>query len=157
MRRRPARKDGGEPAPLAGGAVLRYIESSALVAAVLDEDESAKRAVKGEGRRFASALTFCEAARAVLQARLEGRLSAELERGALRRLRTFEGRCLVAGISGPVLARASRPFPVEPIRTLDAIHLATVEDAGETPQLVTIVTRDRRIRENAIAMGYTVE
>ena len=157
MRRRPARKNSVEPAPLAGGAVLRYIESSALVAAVLDEDESARRAVKGEGRRFASELTFCEAARAVLRARLEGRLSAELQRAALRRLRQVESRCEIAAISNSVLARASRPFPVEPIRTLDAIHLATVEDSGETPQLVTIVTRDRRVRENAIAMGYVVE
>ena len=38
-----------------------------------------------------------------------------------------------------------------------AIHLATVELLGETPQFVTIVTRDRHIRENAIAMGYAVE
>jgi len=146
-----------EPAPPAGGAVLRYIESSALVAALFDEDENAKRAVKGEGRRFASALTFCEASRAVQRARLEGRLTADHERAALRRLRRFESRCEVAAISGPVLARASRLFPVEPVRTLDAIHLATVEETGETPQLVTIVTRDRRIRENGIAMGYAVE
>lgn len=46
---------------------------------------------------------------------------------------------------------------MEPVRTLDAIHLATVEELGETPQLITIVTRDRRIRENALAMGYAVE
>jgi len=100
---------------------------------------------------------LCEASRAILRARIEGRLSAEYERAALRRLRQFERRCEVVAISVPVLVRAARPFPVEPIRTLDAIHLATVEESGETPQLVTIVTRDRRIRENAIAMGYTVE
>ena len=144
-------------APPTGGAVLRYIESSALVAALLDEDENAKLAVKGEGRRFASALTFCEASRAILRARLEGRLTADHERAALRRLRRFESRCEVAGLSDSVLVRASRPFPAEPIRTLDAIHLATVEEASGTPQLVTVVTRDRRVRENAIAMGYAVE
>jgi hypothetical protein len=45
-----------------------------------------------------------------------------------------------ASLSDEVLVRAGRPFPVEPIRTLDAIHLASVELLGEPPQLVTIVT-----------------
>jgi len=55
-----------------------------------------------------------------------------------------------------VLARARRPFPVEPIRTLDAVHLATTELLGEAPQFVTILTRDARVRENARALGYVV-
>jgi len=128
-----------------------------VVAALLDGDADARQAVEGEGRRFASALTFAESARAVLRARLAGQLDLNGERTILRRLRRVEQRCQVAAISDPVLARASRPYPVEPIRTLDAIHLATVEELGETPQLITIVTRDRRIRENALAMGYAVE
>jgi hypothetical protein len=55
-----------------------------------------------------------------------------------------------------VLSRVGRRFPVEPIRTLDALHLATVELLDESPQLVTIVTRGTRVRENAIALGYAV-
>ncbi|HLA89713.1 MAG TPA: hypothetical protein VJL28_04690 [Gemmatimonadaceae bacterium] len=43
------------------------------------------------------------------------------------------------------------------MRTLDAIHLATLEVLGEVPQLVTVVTRDARMGENARAMGYGVE
>ena len=58
--------------------------------------------------------------------------------------------------TGPVLGRVRRPFPIEPIRTLDAVHLATAELLGEPPQLVTIVTRDARVRENAKALGYAV-
>jgi hypothetical protein len=50
-----------------------------------------------------------------------------------------------------------RPFPFEPIRTLDAVHLATTELLGEAPQVVTIVTRDDRVRDNARALGYIVE
>ena len=56
-----------------------------------------------------------------------------------------------------VLSRAGRPFPVEPIRTLDAVHLATAELLGEPPQLVTIVTRDARAGDNARPLGYAVE
>jgi predicted nucleic acid-binding protein len=46
---------------------------------------------------------------------------------------------------------------VEPLRTLDAIHIATAESLGEPPQLMAIVTRDLRVRENATALGYAVE
>jgi predicted nucleic acid-binding protein len=53
--------------------------------------------------------------------------------------------------------RVRRPFPLEPIRTLDAVHLATAELLGEAPALVTIVTRDDRVRKNAEALGYTGE
>jgi hypothetical protein len=60
-------------------------------------------------------------------------------------------------ITDAVLARAGRPFPVEPIRTLGALHLATEELLGEPPQLVTIVTRDSRFIDNARALGYVVE
>jgi predicted nucleic acid-binding protein len=43
------------------------------------------------------------------------------------------------------------------VRTLDAVHIATAESLGEPPQLMTIVTRDSRVRENAAALGYSVE
>jgi hypothetical protein len=69
----------------------------------------------------------------------------------------FERRCDIVAVTDAVLTRAGRPFPVEPVRTLDAVHLATVELLGETPQLVTIVTRDGRVRANAPAAGYVVE
>lgn len=63
----------------------------------------------------------------------------------------------VSSVTDAVLERVGRPFPVEPIRTLDAVHLATAEQLGEPPALVTIVTRDVRVRENAVALGYAVE
>lgn len=50
-----------------------------------------------------------------------------------------------------------RRFPIEPVRTLDAVHLATVEWLGEPAALTVIVTRDDRVRENARALGYAVE
>jgi len=56
-----------------------------------------------------------------------------------------------------VLVRAGRPFPIEPIRTLDAVHLATAEALGEPPQLVSVITRDVRVSENARALGYAIE
>jgi hypothetical protein len=37
------------------------------------------------------------------------------------------------------------------------VHLATAESLGEPSQLMTIVTRDTRVRENAAALGYSIE
>lgn len=113
-------------------------------------------ALKVDGTRVTSALTFAEAYRAVVRARVGGRLTPSEERAAVVALQTFERRCSVVAIGNAVLMRAGRPFPHEPIRTLDAIHLATAELLGEAPQLTTILTRDDRIRENAKALGYSV-
>ena len=92
-----------------------------------------------------------------MPSRVGGRLPIDAERAAVRALRQFERRCYVVAITEDVLERVKRPFLVEPVRTLDAIHLATVETLGEPPALVTVLTRDGRVRENAIALGYSVE
>lgn len=135
---------------------ILYIESSGLLAAFLEADVAARHAIRARGRRLTSRLTMAEAHRAVLRARLAGRLTDDQERRVVRGLRTFARRCELVAVSDDVLTRAGRPFPVEPIRTLDAIHLASVDLLGEPPPLVTVVTRDDRVADNARAMGYAV-
>jgi predicted nucleic acid-binding protein len=148
---RPARRR------LANRTGVRYIESSALVAALLEHDTAVIAKVSRGTEQVTSALTIAETARAIIRARTSGRLSAEAERAAVRGLRTFERRCYILDVDPAVLDRVRRPFPVEPIRTLDAVHLATVDLLGEPPALVTVVTRDSRVRQNAEALGYAVE
>lgn len=143
------------PSPNAGG-LAWYIESSALLAAFLEGDTAARRAIRARGRHVTSALTLTEAQRAVLRARLAGRMTSDQERAAIRGLRTFARRCELVAVSADVLQRAARPFPVEPIRTLDAIHLSSIELLGESPQLLTVVTRNSRVADNATAMGHPV-
>ncbi len=72
-------------------------------------------------------------------------------------LQKFTQRCHVVSVTEAILAQVGRRFPVEPVRTLDAIHLATAEALGDPPALVTMITRDNRVRDNAIALGYPVE
>ncbi|HLG55584.1 MAG TPA: type II toxin-antitoxin system VapC family toxin [Vicinamibacterales bacterium] len=144
----------------AAGAALvsvRYVESSALVAALLERDADALKSMRSKIKPITSALTFAEAARAIVRARVAERLTPDAERAAVRALRRFERRCYVVAITDDVLTRVRRPFPVEPVRTLDAVHLATAESLGELPQLITMVTRDDRVRKNAKALGYSVE
>ena len=72
-------------------------------------------------------------------------------------LQRFIRRCHIVSVTEAILACLGRPFPLEPVRTLDAIHLATAQALGDPPALVTIVTRDVRVRDNATALGYLVE
>lgn len=83
-------------------------------------------------------------------------MTVDQERATIRGLRTFARRCELVAVSDEVLERAARPFPIEPIRTLDAIHLSSIELLRESPQLLTVVTRDNRVAANAVALGHPV-
>ena len=93
------------------------MESSALVAALLERDTAIVKKIPRGPRQVTSALTLAEAGRAIIRARATGRLTAEQGQAAVRALRTFERRCFVLDVDRAVLDRVRRPFPVEPIRT----------------------------------------
>jgi predicted nucleic acid-binding protein len=139
----------------AGG--LCYVETSALLSALLEQDATAKRSLSSADTRVTSTLTVTEARRAIIRARRSERLTSAQERAVTHGLEGFIKHCDLVAITDDVLLRAGRPFAVEPIRTLDAIHLATLELLGEAPALVTVLTRDSRVRDNAVAAGFAVE
>jgi len=108
------------------------MESSALVAALLEHDTSLMQPLAAGTQLVTSALTFAEASRAIIRARASGRLTMAQEQAAVRALHTFERRCFILDVDRTVLARVRRRFPVEPIRTLDAVHLHN-RTAGRSP------------------------
>jgi len=67
-------------------------------------------------------------------------------------LRSLLGRLAFLELARPVLARALEPFPLA-VRTLDAIHLASVEFLRSQNQSVTLATYDSRMREAAERIG----
>jgi predicted nucleic acid-binding protein len=103
-----------------------------------------------------SVLTLTEAHRALVRAVAGGRLGASQQKHAVQAIATFARKCDIVALTDEVLARAGRPFPREPVRTLDAIHLATTEALGEPPAAVTMLTRELRIRDNAKMLGYNL-
>lgn len=56
-------------------------------------------------------------------------------------------------MSEPVLARALQPFPV-PVRTLDALHLATMEFLRARRQSIELATYDQRLATAAVELGF---
>jgi predicted nucleic acid-binding protein len=57
-------------------------------------------------------------------------------------------------LDGEVVERARRPFPKEPIRTLDALHLATALLAQSLVPDLALVSLDDRVRGSAKQMGF---
>jgi predicted nucleic acid-binding protein len=55
-----------------------------------------------------------------------------------------------------VWARCGRPFPSEPVRTLDALHLATIEKLSAAVPALTVLSTDDRVRRNAKGLGFAV-
>lgn len=62
------------------------------------------------------------------------------------------GRIALLELAPPVLARALEPFP-SPVRTLDALHLASVEFLRAQGQAVRLATYDKRLRKAAAMLG----
>ncbi len=132
-----------------------YVETSALVRVVLEGDDALRPLLLGEGR-YTSALTFAEATRAVLRAQREGRLDRRGVREARRRFAEFGRSCGIVPVDDVVLERAGQEFPVEPVRTLDAIHLATVLALSGAAIDLDVASCDGRVRDNAEELGFTV-
>jgi len=61
----------------------------------------------------------------------------------------------LAELNEPALARALQPFPVR-IRTLDALHLATIEFLRRQGETVELASYDDRLLAAAKAVGISV-
>ena len=133
-----------------------YVESSALLAALLEGDADALDTLRRHQPLVTSALTFAECNRALVRAQTSGRLTPDASPTLARALLTFSARCTTIPVTAAILDRAGRPFAAEPVRTLDGIHLATVDALGESPSTIVVLTRDIRVRSNALAMGFAV-
>jgi uncharacterized protein with PIN domain len=132
-----------------------YLESSALLAWLFDEPDAARviRAVDQAEVVATSSLTIVEAERAIHRA-VARRLIKEAAAQRLRGWLTHErSNWITMALTADVLTRAGRAFPVEPVRTLDAIHLATALAFTEALPDLKMLALDRRVLENATSLG----
>jgi hypothetical protein len=65
-------------------------------------------------------------------------------------------RWSLAEVGGEVLDILRNAFPKEPVRTLDAIHLATIIVVRPTAPDMAVLSLDARIRDNASLLGLEV-
>ena len=103
-----------------------------------------------------SDLTLIECDRVIHRA---SALGGRNEADALRRrtlLATAAEHWAVFAIDGEMVERARRPFPREPLRTLDAIHVATALAVRSLVSELRLLSLDDRIRRNAVDLGFEV-
>lgn len=135
-----------------------YLESSAVVAWLFDEPTAEKVAhlIEGAATVAASVLTEIEVERTICRAVATKRRS-EAEAARLRGVFNREkAHWSIVGLPEEVAERAARPFPLEPVRTLDAIHLATALDLLTAAPDLEVLTLDVRLADNARALGLVM-
>jgi hypothetical protein len=124
-----------------------YIDSSVVLAQLLAEDRYPDPSFWDTGPFVSSRLLEYEVWNRINQRGLGPSLADDV-RLLLARLAFLE-------LVPPVLARALEPFPVQ-VRTLDALHLASVDFLRELGQRPALATYDRRMGEAATALAIPV-
>jgi predicted nucleic acid-binding protein len=137
--------------------VIVYAESSAVLAWLLGEGPAAevRRLLAGAERVVASTLTPLECSRALARGVATGQLPEAEAAAASRLLAHASPGWALLEMTGPALERARETFPAEPVRTLDAIHLAAAVEFRNALGRLTLLSLDERIRTNATALGLT--
>ncbi len=120
-----------------------YLDSSVALAQLLAEDCTPSETL-WQQPLVASRL---------LEYEVWNRLNARgLARSHGEEARALIGRVALIELAPPVLGRALEPFPV-PVRTLDALHLASVEFLRSRGQAVELASYDDRLLAAAGALG----
>lgn len=123
-----------------------YIDSSVALAYLLAEDRSPSPALWRE--RLVSSRLFQFEVWARIHARGLTDSHSQLVELLLKRISFLE-------MAVPVLARALHPFPI-PVRTLDALHLASADFLRARGEPVTIASYDGRLVEAARLMEFSL-
>ena len=120
-----------------------YLDSSVALAQLLAEDRAPPEALWQESL----------VASRLLEYEVWNRLNARgLGRSHGEEARALIGRVALLELVPPVLGRAMEPFPM-PVRTLDALHLASLEFLRGRGQRVELASYDDRLLSAARAMG----
>ncbi len=120
-----------------------YLDTSVALAHLLAEDREPPEALWDEDLVASRLITY------EIWARLHARDLARSHGDAARHLLSRVG---LLELTPPVLERALQPFPTA-VRTLDALHLASVSFLAERGFEVALATYDARLHAAAEAMG----
>ena len=136
-----------------------YAESSAVLAWLLDEDGGprVRRLLAASDLVMASDLTVVECDRVLIRAVALGELTEADAADRRAHLTAAASHWHVLRIGPEVVDRARRSFPGEPIRTLDAIHLASALVARSAVPGLQMLSLDERIRKAANGLGLGLQ
>lgn len=136
-----------------------YAESSAVLAWLLGEaaGSQVREILARADLVMASDLTLIECDRVLIRATTLGEIVEAAAADRRAHLNGAAAHWQVLRIGAEIVDRARRPFPVEPVRTLDAIHLASVLAARSAVPGLELLSLDDRIRTVARSLGVQVQ
>jgi uncharacterized protein with PIN domain len=135
-----------------------YAESSAVLAWLLDEATAPEvRQILSEAAVIvASDLTLIECDRVLQRAIALGELNAAEAADRHGYLIAAASQWQIRHLAGEVVERARQPFPAEPIRTLDAVHLASALTARAALPGLRLLSLDDRVRAAGKKLGFAL-
>jgi hypothetical protein len=136
-----------------------YAESSAVLAWLLDEPaaHSVRRLLEEADVIVASDLTLIECDRVLLRSVALKEMTEADAADRRAHLVSAAAHWHVLRIAAEIVERARQPFPGDPIRILDAIHLASLLVARSAIAGLRMLSLDERVRQAAKGLGVVVE
>ncbi|MCZ6622367.1 MAG: PIN domain-containing protein [Deltaproteobacteria bacterium] len=123
-----------------------YLDSSGALCHLLTEDRLVPEQLWQESLVSSRLLEF------EIWTRINAR---RLDRSHGDHVRALVGRVALIELTPPMLARAIEPFP-KPVRTLDALHLASIDFLRKQGQTVTLASYDSRFIDAARALRIPI-
>jgi len=138
--------------------VKLYAESSAVVAWLLEErrGEEIVGQLSSADLVLASDLTLVECGRVLIKGIVMEEMTEADAMGRRAQLNVTAEHWKVLQLGEEVTDRARRSFPNEPIKTLDALHLAFALFARSLVPGIGLLSLDKRIRTAARELGFEV-
>lgn len=132
-----------------------YAESSAVLAWLLDEPSAPeiRRLLAAADIIVASDLTLIECDRVLIRAITLSELTEAEAADRRAHLMTAASHWQILHIAAEIVDRARQPFPEEPVRTLDAIHLSSALTARTAMAGLKLLSLDDRVRKSAKKLG----
>ncbi|HJW69567.1 MAG TPA: PIN domain-containing protein [Candidatus Binatia bacterium] len=135
-----------------------YAESSSVLRWLLDEARADEihGLLRGATKVVCSRLTLVETRRVIRRAVAETLLDEVGGMAILEVLARAAAGWAVLEVSRDVAERAEGSFPVEPVRTLDALHLASALLLRQALPDLRLLSSDDRVRANGRRLGFEV-
>ena len=136
-----------------------YAESSAILAWLLGEDAGGRvRQIFRQAELvMASDLALVECDRVLIRAVTLGEISETAAADRRAHLNAAGAHWHLWRVTSEIVERARHRFPAEPIRTLDAIHLATALVARAAIPGIELLSLDGRIRRAGKELGFRLQ
>ena len=136
-----------------------YAESSAVLAWLLGEEAAPRiRQILSTAELvIASDLTLLECDRVMIRAVALGEIEEAQAADRRAHLNAAAAHWHVLRLSTDIVDRARHPFPAEPIRTPDAIHLASALTARSGVAGVELLSLDDRVRRAGSQLGFRLQ